>query len=425
MKTTVKQANPNTKRYVSDVQSPDLIQPAQQQNNRPTSGYQGLSGVNQNTANQLGNYQNGYQQGQQVTAAQQQLQAIQAQKPQGYNSKYGAQLEQILQQVTNPEKFRYSFNGDELFKSYADQYTQMGKQASMDAMGQAAALTGGYGNSYAQQAGNQQYQQYLLGLYDKGLDLYDRAYQRYRDDQNALQNQYSMLADADQTDYGRYRDEYGDWQNERGYWTDQYNTESDRDYSRYGDQRDYWTQLAQVENADYRSEQERQEAIRQFNLNYQEQKRQYDQNFAESKRQWDKQFEYNKMSDQQKYAYNYVTAILEKGQMPSDELLKAAGLSREDAQKMLKQVAQGGGGGGRKKSKDDKGTDKDAGHDDDQIDPSTDPGNVRAGKYPWEVEGNNQKISGAVNDVKDRLQNKKAAEDRYYKAKDKQVADRL
>ena len=400
MNTQVLKQNEKIPNQQGLIKGQPLTQVPQTQQKYPTQGYQGLQGVNDNTAKQVSNYQQGYQAGQQVQNAQQQMQNIQAQKPQGYTSKYGAQLESILQQVQNPEKFKYSFDGDELFKSYADRYTQLGKQASQDAMGQAAALTGGYGNSYAQQAGNQQYQQYLLGLYDKGMDLYDRAYQRYRDDQAALQDQYSMLANADQTDYGRYRDTVGDWQNELGYWTDMYNTESDRDYSRYGDQRDYWTQLAQVENADYRSEQERQEAIRQFNLNYAEQQRQYDQNFAESKRQWDAQFEYNKMSDQQKYAYNYVTAILEKGQMPSDDLLKAAGISKEDAKKMMKQISSGGGGRTPKKEE--------------EPEPQkNEPGKAIDDEYiPW--------VGGALSDVK-------AAQEREAKKKEVQQkrADRL
>ena len=290
------------------------------------SPYTGLEGVSDNTAKQTGRYQQDYQAGDAVMKAQQALEAIQAQKPQGYTSKYADQLDGILQRITNPEKFKYEFNGDNLFRSYADYYTQMGKQASQDAMGQAAALTGGYGNTYAQNAGQQAYQQYLLGLYDKGLDLYDRAYQRYQDEQNANLNQYNVLANADQTDYGRYRDEYGDWQNERDYYTGRYDTEADRDYSRWTGNRDYWTGLAQVENADYRSEQERQEAIRQYN-----------ESTANQKAQEDRQ-----------YAYNYAMTIIGNGQMPSKQILKLAGLSEEDAKKMIKQASSGGGGGGRK-----------------------------------------------------------------------------
>ena len=327
------------------------LQNQQQTKASQPSQYTGLQGVNGNTAQQLGNLQQGYQQGDAVTAAQQQLQQVMDRKPQGYESKYGQQLDQILNQITNPEKFKYSFNGDELFKSYADQYTQLGKQAAQNAMGQAAALTGGYGNSYAQQAANQQYQQYLLGLYDKGMDMYDRAYQRYQAGQNGLMDQFNVLNQADQTAYGRYRDDVGDWESERNYYTGRADTEAERDYGRYTNERDYYTGLAQVENADYRSEQERQEAIRQYEQNFAEEQRQFDAQLAENKRQWDQQFNYQKMSDQQKYAYNYVTSIIGNGQMPSAALLKQAGISEEDAQKMLKQVAaaSGGGGGGRNK----------------------------------------------------------------------------
>ena len=315
--------------YVNGGTAPALQNPAGGTQKTATP-YTGLAGVSDNTAKQTGRYQQDYEQSDAVTKAQQALDAIQAQKPKGYTSKYQDQLDGILQKITNPDKFKYEFNGDELFRSYADYYTQMGKQASADAMGQAAALTGGYGNTYAQNAGQQAYQQYLLGLYDKGMDMYDRAYQRWQDEQQANLNQYNVLAGADQTDYGRYRDTVGDWQNDRDYYTGRYDTEADRDYSRWTGNRDYWTGLAQVENADYRSEQERQEAIRQYNEN----------------------MAYQKATDDKQYAYNYAMAILQNGQMPSKTILKLAGLTEEDAKKLIKKASSGGGGGGKKKTPD-------------------------------------------------------------------------
>lgn len=244
----------------------------------------------------------------QVQQYQNQLQQVQAQKPQGYNSKYGAALDNILGQIQNPEKFKYDFNGDEMFKQYADLYTQKGRQASMDAMGQAAALTGGYGNSYAQQVGNQAYDQYLMDLYAKGDQLRQEAYQRYQDEKADRYNQLNALGQADERDYGRYRDTVGDWQNERGYYTDLYNNERNFDYSTYQDQRDY------------------DEKVRQFN----------------------ESLDWDKMSQQQKYAAEYAMQILASGGTPSDELLAQAGISAEDAQKLMAQpvVAAGGGGGG-------------------------------------------------------------------------------
>lgn len=239
--------------------------------------YQALAGVSQNTANNLGNYQAGYQAGQQVNQAQNVWNQIQAQKPGAYQSRYSGMLDNIMQQINNPKEFKYEFNGDNLFRGYADLYNQYAKQGMQDAMGQAAALTGGYGNSYAQAVGQQQYQQAMLPLYDKGLELYDRAYQGYRDRIGDKYNRYNLLANADQTDYGRYRDTVGDWQTEENQAYNRYMDAQNMDYQQYQDMLDYWTGLAQIENADFRSEQERQEAIRQWQAQFDESKRRYDQ----------------------------------------------------------------------------------------------------------------------------------------------------
>lgn len=312
---------------------------------------QGLVGVSQGTQQQVNKYQQGYNPAQQVQQSQQTLQQIQAARPQGYNSRYGAQLDGILQQIQNPQEFKYEFNGDNLFRAYAQQYQQDAKQAQLNAQGQAAALTGGYGNSWAQTEGQQAYQQAMLPLYDKGMELYDRAYQKYRDDQQALRDQYGMLLDADQTDYGRYRDTVSDWRSDLDWQTQQTNRAEDQDYERWANDRDYWQRLAEVENADYRTEQERQEAIRQFNLGYQLDQRRFDQSvreFDESVRQFNESLDFDKMTNDQKYAAQYAMAILENGQMPSEELLMAAGLSLEDAQKLMAQIQASGGPGVRK-----------------------------------------------------------------------------
>ena len=247
---------------------------AQNGNNR---SYNGMVGVNDNTARNMANYQAGYAPSQTVQQAQQQLQQVQAQRPQGYNSKYSGQLDNILQQIQNPGEFKYSFDGDEMFKYYADLYTQKGKQASMDAMGQAAALTGGYGNSYGQMVGQQQYQQNLLPLYDMGLQLRDRAYQQYQDQLGNAKDAYQLTGQAEDRDYGRYRDLVGDWERELDRAREDERYEREFDYNDYRTQLEYWTGLAEVENQAYETEQQRLEAIRQ-----------YDQDFAQ------RQYEYNK-----------------------------------------------------------------------------------------------------------------------------------
>ena len=70
---------------------------------------------------------------------------------------YGNQqaLDDILNRLMNGEKFSYDVNGDALYQQYKDQFINQGQLAMQDAMGQAAAMTGGYGNSYAQSVGQQ------------------------------------------------------------------------------------------------------------------------------------------------------------------------------------------------------------------------------------------------------------------------------
>ena len=239
--------------------------------------YNGMVGVSGNTAQQLGRAQQTYQPGQKTTTAQQTWQQIQNQKPGAYTSKYQDQMENIMAQIQNPKDFKYEFNGDNLFKSYADLYNQYAKQGMQDAMGQAAALTGGYGNSYAAMVGQQQYQQNMLPLYEKGLELHDRAYQQYQDNLNNLRNNYGLMADADTTAYGRYRDTVGDWQNEEQQAYNRYQDAENMEYQQYLNDLNYWTGLAQVENQAYQTEQQRQEAIRQYNQDFAESKRRYDQ----------------------------------------------------------------------------------------------------------------------------------------------------
>jgi hypothetical protein len=75
-----------------------------------------------------------------------------------------------------------------------------------DTMGQAAGLTGGYGSSYGQAVGQQQYDAYLQRLGEVYPELYSMAYGRYRDEGAALQQQYDMMFAQSEADYERYLD---------------------------------------------------------------------------------------------------------------------------------------------------------------------------------------------------------------------------
>lgn len=141
------------------------------------------------------------------------LQNAQSQKPM-YGGTYDSQLEDIYNQIVNRDKFSYDINSDMLYQQYKDQYVNMGQLAMRDTMGQAAALTGGYGSTYSQSAGQQQYDAYLQQLNDVVPELYGMALDQYNAEGDQLRSQYAMLGDMRDTEYGMYQDELSDyWRN--------------------------------------------------------------------------------------------------------------------------------------------------------------------------------------------------------------------
>lgn len=146
-------------------------------------------------------------------------------KPGEYQSKYQGQIEETMKNIASRKPFAYNVNEDALYQQYKDRYTQMGKQAMRDTMGQAAALTGGYGNTYAQNVGQQAYGQYMQGLTDKIPELYQLALDKYDRDAAAEKEKYSLYKDADSTDYSRWADQLNQWDTDRSYLVGRADTE--------------------------------------------------------------------------------------------------------------------------------------------------------------------------------------------------------
>lgn len=225
--------------------------------------------------------------------------ANQNQQP-SYAGTFDGQLQEIYDKITNRPDFQYDVNADPLYGMYKDQFIQNGKLAMKDAMGQAAALTGGYGSTYGQQVGQQTYDAYLKDFGSVIPELYGMAYDMYRDKGDDLLKQYGLLGDMRDTEYGRYRDELEDW--------------------------------------NYQQELARQKEETEYN-------RQQDQEKTAYSRQ------------QQAYA-NLVALIKASGYQPTDAELAAAGLTREAASALQQEYTRsitpqttgssgsGGGGGG-------------------------------------------------------------------------------
>lgn len=264
--------------------------------------YTGLAGLSDNTKQQLGNLSTGYTPSESVNAAQQYLNSVIAGKPGDYQSQYKGQLESLYNQVMNRDPFQFDLNGEVLYNQYKDQYTQQGQRAMRDTMGQAAAMTGGYGNSYAQTAGQQAFQDYLTQLNNIVPELYQQAYNRYSQEGADLQNKLSMTQSLEDNAYGQYRDTVTDWNNLRNQASNDYWNQRDADYNQYADTLNYWNAVAQRENAQYNADRD--------------------------------------------MAYAQAMAVLSTGNMPSADLLTMAGISSTDAKQIAnanKKVSYSGG----------------------------------------------------------------------------------
>ena len=231
-----------------------------------------------------------------VKQAQSMLQEHMANKPGEYTSNWQAQLNDTLNKILNREEFSYDLNGDALYQQYKDQYTTQGKQAMMDTMGQAAAMTGGYGNSYAQSVGQQTYQGYLQQLNDKVPELYQIARDQYNQEGQDLYNQAALMAQQEEQEYGRHRDSVSDYYTELDYLTGRADKEAQTDYERWSDK----------VGMDYNIHSDTQTAG------------------ATAK------------SD----ANELAMSMLSLGVMPSADILATAGISSADAQAIIKKVAE-------------------------------------------------------------------------------------
>lgn len=184
----------------------------------------------------------GYTPGQNVTAAQQQLQQLK--QPDAYQSQYNSQIQGILDTINSRPTFQYNAAQDPVYNSMRDQALRLGQRAAEDVQAQAAALTGGYGNSFGASASQQAYQGYLAGLNDQIPTLAQLAEQRY---QNQLANDLSRLSalqGMEEYAYGQYRDQMGDYYANRDYLTGRYDTEYSKDYGQYRDEvTDYENEL--------------------------------------------------------------------------------------------------------------------------------------------------------------------------------------
>ena len=168
--------------------------------------------VTESTARKLAELEKGYQPSEDVAAARAYRDSVAAMQPGGYSSGFEDQLQTLYDQIAGRESFSYDPEGDETYRRYARLYAAQGAAAMEDTMGQAASLTGGYGSSYAQAAGQQAYDRYLGELAALVPELRQAALAEYRQEGQALTDRYNMLNQQEKAAYDRWQDTVAQWQ---------------------------------------------------------------------------------------------------------------------------------------------------------------------------------------------------------------------
>lgn len=172
----------------------------------------------------------------------QRLKDTENRKPEDFQSKYTQNIADLLDTIQNPQAFDLKSNDTykQLYDNYRESYMAQGDRAMRDAQGAAAAMTGGYGSTYAMAAGQQAYDSYLQRLNDNNINLYQMALNDYWQNRNDKYNQLNAVNGQDAVDYKRYRDAVGDWKDDRSYYAGQYQQNYANDYGRYRDEVGDW-----------------------------------------------------------------------------------------------------------------------------------------------------------------------------------------
>lgn len=144
-----------------------------------------------------------------------------------YNNRYDATIQDLLDQIVNRKDFSYDPENDQLYSQYRKQYAREGQRATQDALGAAAAASGGIPSSYAVSAASQAGDYYASQMTDKIPELYQLAYNKYMNDYNMKLSDLGAVQGAEKNDYDKFLNEMQQYNTNRAFdyqaWMDEYN----------------------------------------------------------------------------------------------------------------------------------------------------------------------------------------------------------
>ncbi len=229
-------------------------------------------------------------------------------KPEEYTRPYDPQIDALLSQILNRKDFNYDLMDDPLYQQYAQMYQREGDRAMKETMAEAAAGAGGM-NTYAITAAQQANSYYNSQLNDKIPELYQLAYNMYLNDKESQVQNLGILQNMDATQYNRYRDTINDYYADKNFA-----------YKAYQDA---------VQQGNWQT---------QFNYNSNWDKIKWDYQLGRDQiydNRYDSETSYEKDIYNKDTANARVEAMIEEGEMPSDELIAQTEWDKADVLKRV------------------------------------------------------------------------------------------
>lgn len=230
-----------------------------------------------------------------------------------YENQYAEQQQALLDAIINRPDFSWSKEDDPQWSSYKKSYLREGDRATANALGQAAAASGGRPSTAALTAATQAGDYYATQLNDIIPTLYQQAYDRYLNEYNMSLQDLNAVNTQEQLDYTKYLDQLGQFNTDRNFAFNQYLSDFDI----------LQNQLASLQGQDS----------------------------VDFDRYWNgQQLQREDAMAQQQLAQGQVDAILSAGGSPSADLVGASGYTTEYVQALQaayqRQLAARSGSGG-------------------------------------------------------------------------------
>lgn len=264
---------------------------------------------------------------------------------------YTDQIKDMLNQIQNRDKFSYDMSNDTLFQQSLASAMASGKTAMQDTMGQASALTGGYGSTYATSAANQAYNSFIQDAYNNLPEYYEMALKAYEMEGNEMYNQLSALNAADASEYEKM---YNSWNSNFQNAQQMYNNE----YTAWQDSIDTALKNAGLQMDEFSTKYDQAYKTYQANQNYADNL--YAQEFNKWSAEEDLGLSYAQMAQNQSQydsdlKYKYDALAQEMDQYEKDLALQYEKLAQDQAQFNANLAAKNGSGsGGTGKEQDEK-----------------------------------------------------------------------